>query len=291
VGDKAEGSLLLAGVDMSYKFRLLTMVPVGLLASVTMLGASTVATAQNDVQRSSNAQNGIVPPELVHVEKQSTNNESRYVTVGNDKDHYWLFCKTTSEGCIQLQPGKNYYLFNSRTRWKLPRAKEFMTLSFIQYWTSKYKGESIGLVPEDRNGGMGMFVLDTFGAGHQLDTAFVDGPIRYGTGMTGNDLQSAWKYFSEMFIAAVAKEHGTDALGAMLGKRCFPDKDYCVIALDAKFTGIGGSQEPRMVILLIFVDPNDIKTQFRRAVCIRFNDRQVCRDWNTGKLMLDEQQP
>jgi hypothetical protein len=92
-----------------------------------------------------------------------------------------------------------------------------------------------------------------------------------------------------MFVATVAKQKGPDALGSMLGKRCFPGKDHCVIILDAEFTGIGGSKEPRKVILLVSVDPNDSRMQYDRVVCVRLSDTQVCRDWNTGKLMLDAQ--
>jgi hypothetical protein len=73
--------------------------------------------------------------------------------VGNDKGHYWLFCDAGTPSCINLQAGKNYLLFDSHTRWKLPGATDFMTLAFIQDFTVKYtKGENIGLIPEGADG-------------------------------------------------------------------------------------------------------------------------------------------
>jgi hypothetical protein len=176
------------------------MIPLRLRLACLLVLQSAIANAQSASETSTNAQSGIVPPEIVHVEKQSADAETRYATVGNDTGHYWLFCNIKGAGCISLEPGKNYYLFNSRTRWKLPGAKEFMTLSFIQDWTSIYgKGVSLGLVPEDGNGDMGMFLLDTFGAGHQLDTVLADGPIQYGAGLNDADRKAAWKYFFLMF--------------------------------------------------------------------------------------------
>jgi hypothetical protein len=43
------------------------------------------------------------------------------------------------------------------------------------------------------------------------------------------------------------------------------------------------------VILAVAVDPNDEKKQLNRVVCVRLSGTQVCRQWDTGKLMLDEQ--
>jgi hypothetical protein len=147
------------------------------LAYLVILNPTPVI-AQSPPESSANAQAGIVPPDIVRVEKQSADAETRYATVGNDKGHYRLFCNAGAAGCINLQTGKNYLLVNSRTRWKMLRAKEFMTLAFIQDWTVKYnKGENIGLIPEGADGDMGMFLLDTFGAGYQPDKLFSDGPI------------------------------------------------------------------------------------------------------------------
>src|SRR5262249_26468968 len=131
------------------------------LACTLFLHAAIVS-AQNPPESQANAENGVVPPETVRVEKQSADGDTRYATVGNEKGHFWLVCKATAKGCISLDASRNYLLFNSRTRWMLPGAKEFMTLSLVQDSTSKYeKGESIGLVSESRQGDMGMFLLDT----------------------------------------------------------------------------------------------------------------------------------
>lgn len=122
------------------------------LAYLGMLHPALV-NAQSPLESSANAQNGIVPPEIVRVEKQSADSDTRYATVGNDKGHYWLFCDAGTPSCINLQAGKNYLLFDSRTRWKLPGATDFMTLAFIQDFTVKYtEGENIGLIPEGADG-------------------------------------------------------------------------------------------------------------------------------------------
>jgi hypothetical protein len=241
---------------------------------------------------SADAQNGVVPPETVRVEKQIIDGETRYATVGNDKGHYWLFCNTGTSGCIDLQAGKNYFLVNSRTRWKLPGAKEFMTLNFIQDWTVKYnKGQSFGLIPEGFDGDMGMFLLDTFGAGYQPDTLFFDGPIQYGTGLNDEDRKRVWGLFFMKMIQTLSQQQGKDALESKLAKRCEPGKDYCFIAVDAELPGIGGAQEPRKVMLIVAVDPNDIRKHLSRTVCTQLNDRRICRDWDTGKLMIDDSVP
>ena len=59
---------------------------------------------------------------------------------------------------------KNYFLFNEGTRWKMPGAKDFLTLSSMQDFTIKYnQGQNIGLIAEDKSGGSGLFVLDETG--------------------------------------------------------------------------------------------------------------------------------
>jgi hypothetical protein len=248
--------------------------------------------AQNPPESQVNAENGNGPPEIVRVEKQSADDDARYAIVGNDKGYYWLVCKAKAEGCIGLEASRNYLLFNSRTRWKLTGAKEPMTLSFIQESTSKYeKGESIGLVPEDLQGNMGMFVLDTLGAGYQPNSVIFDGPIQYGTGLNDENRRSVWKYLFEKMVEVVAKQQGMGALATKLAKRCPSGKSFCVVTLDADFVGIGRSPEPRKVVMIFVVESNDFKTHPLTAVCIKFNDRQVCRDWDTGKVMLDYNEP
>jgi opacity protein-like surface antigen len=95
-----------------------------------------------------NAQD-IVPPEVVHLESARVDHDIKIVTVGNAKAHYTLICNVKADSCITPERGKNYLLFDGSTRWKMPGAKEFITLSSVQDWTIKYnKGINIGLVSE-----------------------------------------------------------------------------------------------------------------------------------------------
>ena len=64
-------------------------------------------------------------------------------------------------------PGKDYYLFNKNTKWEMPGATKFITLSWIQGWSVSYpSGENIALIPAE--GGapqeMGMYWLDSWSA-------------------------------------------------------------------------------------------------------------------------------
>src|SRR5262249_14973964 len=147
--------------------------------------------------------------------------------------------------------------FDARTRWKMPGAKDFITLTFVQDWTVKYnEGENIGLVPEDANGDLGIFLLDRTGGGYEQDTIFSDGPIIYGTGMGDADRQKAWKHFFMKMVEAVGHQQGMDTLAVKLAKRCQPGQDVCTMALDANLVGIGGIQEPRKVLVMVATDVN-----------------------------------
>jgi hypothetical protein len=234
----------------------------------------------------------IVRPEVVHLESVRVDDDVKTVTVGNAKGHYTLFCNVKADGCITPERKKNYLLFNKDTRWKMPGAKDFLTLAFIQDWTVKYnEGENIGLVPdEDAKGDLGMFVLDRTGGGYERDTVVSDGPIIYGTGMNDADRQKAWKHFFLMMVKAVVSQQGQDALGVKLARRCMPDQDFCTMALDASLTGIGGIQEPRKVLVMVVTDIHDQNKQLWRMVCTRpTKDKQVCREFDTGKLVTDTQ--
>jgi hypothetical protein len=172
----------------------------------------------------------------------------------------------------------------------MPGATAFITLAFVQDWTVKYnEGENIGLVPEKGSGDFGMFLLDRTAGGYEKDTIFSDGPIIYGTGMRDADRQKAWKHFFLQMVEAVARQQGQDALGVKLAKRCMPGEDFCMTILDATFVGIGGIQEPRKVVLLVATDIHDPNLQVSRMVCTYpAKDKQVCRDWSTGKLVTDD---
>ena len=232
----------------------------------------------------------IVPPEVVRLENVHVDRDVKTVTMGNAKGHYSLFCNVKADSCITPEQGKNYLLFNGSTRWKMPGAKEFLTLAGVQDWTIKYNnGENIGVVPEDANGELGMFVLDRTGGGYEQDTVFSDGPIIYGTGMSDADRQKAWKHFFMTMVKAVVSQQGQDALGVKLARRCLPDRDFRTTALDAKLVGIGGIQEPRKVIVIVTTDLHDHNKQLSRMVCTwPASGNQVCRDFDTGKLVTDD---
>jgi hypothetical protein len=234
----------------------------------------------------------LVPPELVQFENVHVDGDVKSVKVGNAKTKYSLFCNVKVAGCTTPESGKNYLLFDSSTRWKIPGAKDFITLAFVQDWTAKYnEGVNIALVPE--KGGspseLGIFLLDTTAGGYEQDTIVSDGPIIYGTGMSDEDRAKAWKHFFMQMVEAVSRQQGTDALGVKLARRCLPGQDFCIMGLDANFVGIGGIQEPRKVLLLVATDIHDSNEQLSRTVCTRpAKGKQVCRDWDSGKLMTDD---
>jgi hypothetical protein len=92
----------------------------------------------------------LVPPEVVRSENVRIDGDMKIRTVGNAQRHYTLFCNVKVAGCTTPERGKNYLLFDTSTRWKMPGAKDFITLAFVQDWTVKYnEGENIGLVPEE----------------------------------------------------------------------------------------------------------------------------------------------
>jgi hypothetical protein len=102
---------------------------------------------------------GIVPPEVVRSENVHIENGFKTVTVSNASGHYVLSCNIKAAGCITPTPGENYLLFNKNTRWKMPGARDFITLAFVQDWTVTYnEAENIGLVPENGGGGSGLGV-------------------------------------------------------------------------------------------------------------------------------------
>lgn len=237
------------------------------------------------------AQN-IIPPEVVRSENVRVEGDVKTVTVGNANRHYLLFCNIKVAGCITPEPNKNYLLFDKNTRWKMPGAKDFITLEFMQGWTVKYnEGENIGLVPEQ--GGdpdqLGVFLLDVTAGGYEQDTIVSDGPIIYGTGLSNEDRAKAWKHFFMQMVEACMRQQGADVLGLKLAKRCQPGRDFCTIGIDANLVGIGGIQEPRKVLVVVTTDIRDQDKQLSRMVCTwPTKDRQVCRDWDTGKLVTDD---
>lgn len=227
-----------------------------------------------------------VPPDVVRLENMTVRDGVRTVYAGNSNKHYVMTCDVKAEGCIKPEPDKNYLLFNGNTRWKMPGAKDFLTLADMQDWMVKYnRGENVGLVPEDDNGLRGVFLLDETGGGYEQDVIFSDGPIIYGAGMNDIDRKNAWKHFFNLMVEAVLRQQGKDALGVKLAKRCMPRQEFCLMSIDANFAGIGGLQEPRKVGLIVATDVHDPNVQLLRMVCTWPAGEKVCRDWNTGKLI------
>jgi hypothetical protein len=202
-----------------------------------------------------------------------------------------LFCNVKTDGCVTPKENKNYLLFDGKTRWKMPGATDFITLSFVQEMTVTYnKGENIGLVPQDVDGDFGMFVLDPWGGGYERDTIATDGPIIYGTGMNDQDRQNAWQHFFLLMVTTAIKQQGEDAIKVKLARRCLPGQNVCMMTLDAMLVGVAGSQEPRKVAVFLATDVHDQNKQMLRMVCTwPSKGKKVCRDFNSGKLIPDNQ--
>lgn len=132
-------------------------------------GNSQTVTAEG--QKTQRQDDGVVLPEVVRSKNVHIANGLKTVTVSNLNGEYLLSCNIqASSGCITPIPGKNYLLFNRNTRFKMPGAKDVITLAFVQDWTVSYKeGENIGLVPEEPDGagpaGFGMYTLDSWSSG------------------------------------------------------------------------------------------------------------------------------
>jgi hypothetical protein len=121
----------------------------------------------------------LVPPEVVQLEDTFVEGTMRTVYVGNSNNHYLIYCNTTaSGGCITPEENQNYLLFDAKTRWKMPGAKNVLTLAFIQDWTIKYnQGENVGLVAENGKADLGLFIRDPTGGGYEQYILISDGPI------------------------------------------------------------------------------------------------------------------
>jgi hypothetical protein len=113
--------------------------------------------------------NDLPIPEIVRSKLvQNDNRGVKTVTVGNDKGDYVLSCNMEASNCVTPEPGRDYYVFTSTTKWKFPSATGYVTLAWLQDWSVTYKkGENIALLPA--GGGkpeeMGMYFLDSWSAG------------------------------------------------------------------------------------------------------------------------------
>ena len=246
------------------------------IVSLLSLLAATVARAEEAVR-----------PEVVRLENVLVEGEMRTVYVGNSNNHYLIYCNTKAEGCFTPDENKNYFLFTESTRWKLPGAKDFLTLAFMQDFFTKYnQGENVALIPEDNKGERGVFIRDPTGGGYERDTILTDGPIIYGTGMSDADRQRAWQAFFMLMLKTAMQQQGKDAIGPKLARRCMPGQDFCTAALDANLVGIGGIQEPRKVAVIVSTDVRDEKKHLARLVCTYpAKATVICQEFATGRLV------
>ena len=88
-------------------------------------------------------------PEIVRSKEVSIGGSGvKTVIVGNANGDYDLFCNTKADNCLTPIPAKDYYVFNEHTKWKMPGAKDYITLKWVQDWTVKYdQAENIALFP------------------------------------------------------------------------------------------------------------------------------------------------
>ena len=127
--------------------------------------------------------------------------------------------------------------------------------------------------------------------GYERDTIIADGPIIYGTGMNDADRAKAWKRFFMQMVDANVRQQGPDTLGIKLARRCPPGQDFCTQSVAANLVGIGGIQEPRRVLVMVATALHDEHQQVMRMVCTwPAENKRVCRDWDTGRLMPDKPQ-
>ena len=88
-------------------------------------------------------------PEIVHSKQVRIEpRDLKTVIVGSEKGEYNLFCNTKAANCLTPVPARDYYVFNDNTKWKMPGAKDHISLKWIQDWTVKYnQSENIALMP------------------------------------------------------------------------------------------------------------------------------------------------
>jgi hypothetical protein len=138
-----------------------------LLAATVLLSCSTApksAKANPQAEAEQQPTRQAVPPEIVRSKNMRIANGLKILTMTNANGDYLLSCNLKAgESCITPEPRKNYLLFNRSTYWKLPGAKTFIDLAWLQDWTISYKeGENVALIPEDQSGGIGMYTVDAW---------------------------------------------------------------------------------------------------------------------------------
>jgi hypothetical protein len=130
----------------------IALLAVGMLSCKSQAPTPVVATTPNVSKPASpKDENGIdLPmPEIVRSKKVSiVGSGVKTLTVGNANGDYILFCNTKASNCLTPVPARDYYVFNDNTKWKMPGAKDYITLKWVQDWTVKYnQAENIALFP------------------------------------------------------------------------------------------------------------------------------------------------
>ena len=145
----------------------LVMVMLSCKSSPTPSTATNPAPTKPTLPKDENG-NNLQMPEIVHARQVHIDpGDVKTVIVGNNNGEYTLFCNTKAGNCLTPVPAKNYYVFNSNTKWKMPGAKDYITLKWVQDWTVSYpKTENIALVPAEGGGPdeLGMYGLSSWKA-------------------------------------------------------------------------------------------------------------------------------
>ena len=109
-----------------------------------------------------NPNEGLIPPEVVRSEEMQIDGGIKRITVSNTNNRYHLICNATTDSCRTPVPDKDYLVFSMATRWRMPGAKEPLTLKFLQDFSVIYNGQdNIALVPSDPDefNSFGIYVL------------------------------------------------------------------------------------------------------------------------------------
>jgi S1-C subfamily serine protease len=105
---------------------------------------------------------GLTPPEVVRSEEVQIDGRIKRITVSNPNNRYHLMCNAETDSCRTPVPDKDYLVFSEATRWRMPGAKEPLTLKFLQDFSVSYQGQqNIALVPSDPDdfNSFGIYVL------------------------------------------------------------------------------------------------------------------------------------
>lgn len=143
---------------------MIPMLALALTCSVFSKASGQIATSPKDKDANEHAE-PVVPPELVECTKMRVLKEMKTATVVNGKGRDELSCNIKASGCTTLVVGKKYFLYDKKTRWKIPGAKDVTTLAFFQDWTVTYnQAENVALLSRDKDSdsGFGVYILDSF---------------------------------------------------------------------------------------------------------------------------------